>query len=90
MFNGPDDVKQNLLKRGSFVAVFLKNIPLLLQFHLTTVLGFFKKCLIWDMALFLKHSTIYYWEVSGSNILGASLSYTTHGKTEKKAISRTI
>lgn len=46
----------------------------------------FLKCLIWDLALFLKHSTIYYWEISGSNILGSSLSlsYTNHGKTEKK------
>lgn len=37
----PDDVKENLLKRGSFVAVFLKNIPLLMQFHFTVALGFF-------------------------------------------------
>lgn len=29
MFSCPDDVKESLLKRGSSVAVFLKNIPLL-------------------------------------------------------------
>lgn len=42
MSSCPEDIEENLLKRESFIAVFLNNIPLFMQFDLTTVLGLFK------------------------------------------------
>lgn len=69
----PEDVEENLLKRGSFIAAFLKSIPLFMQIDLTTVCGLFQKCLMCNPELSLKDSAVYYCGISGCNIQGATM-----------------